>query len=129
MVIMLGGSNDLGMSVKPEIIWDSLKQIYTTIIDEDNRMCTAVTIPESKFDTDWSLKAKNEINSKIFDFYANHRSKMFVSDLCKLMPYHSMSDKQRELFWDDGLHLTQAGYIKFGRFVFRSIQPWLNIYV
>eukprot|EP01084_Bolivina_argentea_P115892 206011_1 len=128
MVIMLGGSNDLGMSVKPEIIWNTLESIYKMIIDEYKCICTGVTIPESQYDNDWSLSAKSEINAKIFDYQQN-KSNMFYCDLCKLMPYHAMTDKQRELFWDDGLHLTKAGYIKFGRFAFRSIQPWLDTYV
>lgn len=35
-------------------------------------------------------------------------------DLCAAIPYFSMSEQLREEIWDDGLHLTQAGYKMMG---------------
>jgi lysophospholipase L1-like esterase len=31
-------------------------------------------------------------------------------DLCDAVPFFSMDQKLREEIWDDGLHLTKAGY-------------------
>lgn len=31
-------------------------------------------------------------------------------DLKTHIPYHSLSDEERDKYWDDGLHLTPAGY-------------------
>lgn len=35
-------------------------------------------------------------------------------DLCAEIPYFSMNEQLREEIWDDGLHLTQAGYKMMG---------------
>ena len=35
-------------------------------------------------------------------------------DLRAAIPYFSMSEQLREEIWDDGLHLTQAGYKMMG---------------
>jgi lysophospholipase L1-like esterase len=34
----------------------------------------------------------------------------FAFDLNKAIPYHSLTDDERKRYWDDGLHLTPAGY-------------------
>ena len=41
----------------------------------------------------------------------------FSMDLFEKMPYHSLSEEDRNVFWDDGLHFTAAGYAKIGRLV------------
>lgn len=35
-------------------------------------------------------------------------------DLCAAVPYFSMDKKLRREIWDDGLHLTKAGYKMMG---------------
>jgi lysophospholipase L1-like esterase len=35
-------------------------------------------------------------------------------DLCAAVPYFSMDERLREKIWDDGLHLTKAGYKMMG---------------
>lgn len=35
-------------------------------------------------------------------------------DLCAAVPYFSMDGKLRREIWDDGLHLTRAGYHMMG---------------
>jgi hypothetical protein len=38
-----------------------------------------------------------------------------VFDLHEAVPYFSMSDANRERYWDDGLHLTPDGYDLMGQ--------------
>lgn len=35
-------------------------------------------------------------------------------DLCVAVPYFSMEKDLRKVIWDDGLHLTRAGYQMMG---------------
>ena len=35
-------------------------------------------------------------------------------DLCAAIPYFSMDEALREEIWDDGVHLTEAGYKMMG---------------
>lgn len=37
------------------------------------------------------------------------------------VPYHTMDEEQREMFWDDGLHFTEEGYKLIGELVGRRL--------
>lgn len=41
-------------------------------------------------------------------------SPRFYMDLCAAVPYFSMDKMLRREIWDDGLHLTKAGYQMMG---------------
>lgn len=45
------------------------------------------------------------------------RMSRFVFDLFEKMPYHSMTEDQRDELWDDGLHFTEKGYEVIGGMV------------
>lgn len=41
---------------------------------------------------------------------ANHQLASYTFDLQKKIPYESLSDSDRGKYWDDGVHLLEAGY-------------------
>lgn len=41
----------------------------------------------------------------------------YTFDLWSVIRYHGISEKTRERLWDDGLHLTAAGYEVMGKAV------------
>lgn len=42
------------------------------------------------------------------------------------MPYHSMSEEDRDEIWDDGLHLTPFGYSVMGGHIAKRIKDLLE---
>lgn len=47
---------------------------------------------------------------------------MFL-DLCKKLPLFALSEKEKDLYWDDGIHLTAKGYDRMGEIVFEVLKP------
>jgi hypothetical protein len=41
----------------------------------------------------------------------------YAYDLHAAIPYHSLTEKERKEYWDDGLHLTSDGYDWMGEFI------------
>lgn len=44
-------------------------------------------------------------------------------DLCKKLPLFALSDKDKDLYWDDGIHLTAKGYDRMGEIAFEVLKP------
>lgn len=42
------------------------------------------------------------------------REGVYIFDLHKEIPYHSMEEEERKEIWDDGLHFTEKGYRRMG---------------
>jgi lysophospholipase L1-like esterase len=64
----------------------------------------------------------------IRDYVANinDQDQVCLVDLDKGIPYHSVSnDEERQRIWDDGLHLTPAGYDRMATLVFDAIKSKL----
>jgi lysophospholipase L1-like esterase len=38
---------------------------------------------------------------------------------------HSLSEEDRKLYWDDGIHFTPKGYERFGELIFEVIKDSL----
>lgn len=48
-------------------------------------------------------------------------------DLCAAVPYFNMSDAQKPRIWDDGLHLTMAGYEMMGEAIAAKLIELLHV--
>lgn len=46
--------------------------------------------------------------------YANKPALSFTLDLEDRIPYHSLTEDERDKYWDDGVHLTEDGYAWMG---------------
>jgi hypothetical protein len=59
---------------------------------------------------------------------ASRRSKprVHLFDLAEALPYEAMPEEQRWEVWDDGVHLTMAGYDRLGQLVAGALLPLMQ---
>ncbi|KAL1988688.1 hypothetical protein VTN96DRAFT_8388 [Rasamsonia emersonii] len=118
-VIVLGGTNDLAYGTfSPSQIFAALQQAWSTALTSstsNNRTnVLALTIPECSAISDRLTRRRDELNAKIL---AHRAERFYTFDLHSALPYHSLSENERERIWDDGLHLTDEGYDLMGELV------------
>ncbi|KAE9382177.1 SGNH hydrolase [Stipitochalara longipes BDJ] len=112
-VIFLGGTNDLGWGKHPSEIYSAVQATTQIPLDNGARILT-LTIPECAAKNKGLDKRRAELNQAIWE---DERDGVFTLDLFEKMPYHSLSEEDRNELWDDGLHFTAAGYAKIGTLV------------
>ncbi|KAG0650846.1 hypothetical protein D0Z07_2285 [Hyphodiscus hymeniophilus] len=115
--LFLGGTNDLGWGLPASEIWSSIKTM-TAIPLRHNSKLVLFTVPECGVKNRDLDARRDELNRLI---KADDREGVYVFDLHSAMPYHSMSEQEREEVWDDGLHFTPRGYEVMGEFVTRRM--------
>ncbi|OLN88813.1 hypothetical protein CCHL11_01926 [Colletotrichum chlorophyti] len=111
--IILGGTNDLAYNVPPQRIFDSLRRVYDSALARGIKVL-ALTVPEcSAKNADLDAR-RRELNAAIL----SHKAQNYHAfDLNPRIPYHALTDRERARYWDDGLHLTPAGYDWMGTHV------------
>lgn len=132
-IIILGGTNDLGSGVSAEKIFqEGLKPMYDMCLNYTQKKIklATMTVIEAAFasPTHKIYKDRQELNAMIRDYVAkiNDQDQVCLVDLDKGIPYHSISnDEERQRIWDDGLHLTPAGYDRMATLVFDAIKSKL----
>ena len=78
----------------------------------------ALTIPERAAEKAGSVLGKKgmEKRVKLNDMLMGYEAERWgVMDLARAVPYHALSEEERDEIWDDGLHLTKEGYDLMGR--------------
>lgn len=120
-VILLGGTNDIGMQIPTKTIINNLQKMYDKISStpasselQTGTSLIAVTIPVAKFDSGFqTAKAlvdnRNVVNDFIRSYVKERKSNASLFDLNVLIPY---SDDDG--LWDDGLHFSPKGYDRIG---------------
>ncbi|CAJ2503868.1 Uu.00g112620.m01.CDS01 [Anthostomella pinea] len=109
--IVLGGSNDLTWNKKAEDVIAALENTWDIALTEGGRVL-AMTVPEYRAKIQRINDRRDEVNKAIM---AHSHPRFYTLDLHKAIPYHAMSDEDRERYWDsDGVHLTAAGYDLMG---------------
>ncbi|KAG5998220.1 hypothetical protein E4U54_002240 [Claviceps lovelessii] len=112
-VIILSGSNDLAYRVPPENMYEAFRLNWNVPLGKGSRVM-ALTIPDAKPRPPWVVEDRNKVNELI----RNHKQRNFYAfDLYSKIPYHSLSEQDKELYWDDGLHLTAKGYDWMGEHI------------
>jgi lysophospholipase L1-like esterase len=138
-VIILAGANDLGMSVAPEKICDSLTELYQLVMEHNNHQCSccAITIPENKFAVNqYAIESRTQVNQFIQNYCSNSnsnseseqsQSQMLFCDLYSQIGYHNLDKSERKKQWEsDGLHFTKYGYMRMGEYIFKCVRPWIQ---
>ncbi|PHH51080.1 hypothetical protein CFIMG_004318RA [Ceratocystis fimbriata CBS 114723] len=111
--IVLGGTSDIAHGTSPQDIYKSLQEIWAVPLSKGKNVL-ALTIPEAQTSTADEVQRRDEVNRLIMQ----HRAEGFYAfDLHTRIPYHSLDDQSRELYWNDGLHLTEDGYDWMGGFI------------
>jgi len=115
-VIILGGSNDLGWGLPPEKVFYNLKQIYATSTEHEIRPI-ACTVP-SILGFDSLIPQRIKLNELI----KRHCSEQEI--LCAdtfQATANPQTQRLLEVYSNDGLHLSTAGYKKLAETVFQEV--------
>ncbi|KAF9769501.1 hypothetical protein IL306_013108 [Fusarium sp. DS 682] len=106
--IVLGGTK-----IPPENIFSALKDIYDVALSRESKVL-ALTVPESQSKGERGMSSRNELNQSILK---NKDTGYYAFDLHSKIPYHALSEQDRERYWDDGLHLRDEGYDWMGNHI------------
>ncbi len=110
MVILLGGSNDLGWGVSVDEIFASLERMWGFILSKGSKLI-ACTVPPVAANMKPFQKRAMELNERIVN--AQYSVDMRVVDL-----FHALANEDGILIpaYDvgDGVHLSVEGYRKMG---------------
>ncbi|EJP70952.1 GDSL-like Lipase/Acylhydrolase [Beauveria bassiana ARSEF 2860] len=105
-VITLGGTNDIAMGCRVDDTFKSLQAAWQIAL---SRRCNvlALTVPETAGNFSSVTAKRKDLNTRILSFKAENYHTL---DLHQKIPYNSLNDSQRDLYWNDGVHLTEQGY-------------------
>lgn len=131
-IIILGGTNDIG-DRRPgdKIFKEGLEQMYGLCLNHSPKTKIVImTVIEISFyqPTDSNDKNRQQLNSMIRDYAAktDDQQRVCLVDLDKGIPYHSVTNnEERNKIWDDGVHLTPAGYNHMATMIFNAIKSKL----
>ncbi|KAM5344487.1 hypothetical protein ACJ41O_013023 [Fusarium nematophilum] len=112
-VILLGGTNDLGHMLAVDRIYDALQSHWSMATAKGSKVL-ALTVPECKAKPEWLELNRLELNQNIL---GHSQPDVYAFDLYSHLPYHSLAKTDRDLYWDDGLHLTADGYEWMGKHI------------
>ncbi|RGB27401.1 SGNH hydrolase-type esterase domain-containing protein [Rhizophagus diaphanus] len=119
-VVILGGTNDVCNMFDSNEIFNKLKKLYD-ICENHGAIVFALTIMEMEFTyIDEPEKRRKEVNELIRNYSAEN-DKIILCDLSKELPINSIPKDQKELYWDDGVHLTVEGYDHMGDIIFEAL--------
>ncbi|RIA84871.1 SGNH hydrolase-type esterase domain-containing protein [Glomus cerebriforme] len=121
-VVILGGTNDIFNKIDPHQIFDGLKKLYD-ICENHGAIVLALTIMEFFYEEYLRPveQRRNKVNELMIRDYSTTNNKIILCDLAKELPANSISEDQRKLYWDDGVHLTVEGYDHMGDIIYESL--------
>ncbi|KAK4692416.1 hypothetical protein P7C71_g4787, partial [Lecanoromycetidae sp. Uapishka_2] len=109
-VIIQAGGNDLGWNRSPEEIFQALKAVWSIALKAGTKVL-ALTVTEHAGASRKNLERLKTLNEMISD---HQEDGFFTADIDKAIPFFDMPEDEREKIWDDGVHLTKAGYERMG---------------
>jgi len=127
LVIILGGTNDIGLSFNKdgEPLFGRLRSLHELAL-RYSPLSVAVTIPETGYETMdrfAALKEKRlQVNTLLKNYAQDSGNKIILSDLSAKLPRESLSHEDYRKFWQDDLHLTSEGYDRMGEIIFEDIK-------
>jgi lysophospholipase L1-like esterase len=132
-IIILAGTNDILDNVSAEKIFkEGLRPMYEMCLNhrEGKTKLAILTVIEIWLYKPGSASENNRqlLNTMIRDYVtnSNQQDRIRLVDLDKCIPFHSITDnKKRKTIWDDGVHLTPAGYDRMASLVFDVIKKTL----
>lgn len=125
-IIMMGGTNDLGLGKKVVEVFEALRVTWRQALDSGAKVL-ALTVPESANRGGHATKRK-----KLNDMIMSHREeskdgkkRFYVADVAVAIPWPEAVDEQDRI-WDDGLHFTPVGYGMLGDAIADTLLEILN---
>jgi lysophospholipase L1-like esterase len=131
LIIIFAGTNDLGYfdnGNEIEKIAENIIGLYK-IAAQNAIPCLIANLPENEFDIiePKFTEKKQKLNQLIKSFSESYRD-IYICDLEKEMPFLSRTKEERNIYWDDELHFTPAGYDELGRIFYENMKFKFNLY-
>ncbi|MFH0748824.1 MAG: GDSL-type esterase/lipase family protein [Candidatus Bathyarchaeota archaeon] len=120
-VIILGGSNDLGWNLSVKFIFSNLKKMFEEAL-KNSIEPIACSVP-SILGFDELIPPRQELNQMI-EHYC-HQAHLFFVDLFAVTA-DPVTQRLREEYSDDGLHLTERGYLIVAEAIFHVLRKKLS---
>ncbi|GJC92387.1 GDSL-like lipase/acylhydrolase [Colletotrichum higginsianum] len=98
-------------------IFDSLRRVYDSAVAKGSKVL-ALTVPERAAKNEGIETLRRQLNNAILSYQSPN---YHAFDLNSRIPYHSLTERERNRYWDDGLHLTAAGYDWMGAHVAEAL--------
>ena len=126
-VIILGGTNDLGMGTKGSDLLSHLLHLHDRA-KETGAKTLALTLPqyinELKPGNEDYKHEKAVVNDGLKSYCEQSDSTYFV-DLWNGLPFCELPAEERVLYWVDGLHMTPRGYDKMAGVIFDCLKQYV----
>ncbi|KAG2436802.1 hypothetical protein HXX76_006325 [Chlamydomonas incerta] len=122
-VVILGGINDLGWDKEPAQVWAGLRQLYEAV-GRHGAQVLALTCMETAYKQgdEKRVELNNLIRTAPSEF-----AHVKLLDLEKALPFpRDKSDAAAAAEWDDGLHLSPAGYDHMAAAVYEALSAQLG---
>lgn len=144
-VIILTGTNDLAAYTKYE---DSRKRFHNDTVFITSLFSKIKTLSDMAMHTGarvllgtiFSRQCEEQLKNKRCDKLANNRKilntkiRYYVLDTKDLLilvdfdrefPYKEMTQQQKQLYWQDDVHFTEAGYERMAKLIYTTMFPYL----
>ncbi|EAQ89382.1 hypothetical protein CHGG_06001 [Chaetomium globosum CBS 148.51] len=112
--IILGGTNDIGMGLPANKIFESLQEVWKVPLSHGCKVL-ALTVPEAGIVAPavrQRIDAKRNLLNKLIKSYQHEN--FYVYDLHAVIPFFSMPLSDRKKYWGDHIHFTADGYDMMG---------------
>lgn len=131
-VIILGGIHDLGRGVRPEVIFDGLRQMYQMVYEHGANLVVLTVNETGRLKTNDPRDAdRHQLNTLIKKYaWENHWAggrRTFCADINEAIPWHRGDLDEKKKLWDDHMHLTPKGYDLIGTLIFKTIVDHLDL--
>ncbi|CAF4537284.1 unnamed protein product, partial [Rotaria socialis] len=110
-----------------------LKVMYDMVLqrtNQDTKLSVMTVIENGYYSPDSNYDQQRQIlNEMIRNYAENHhdQNRICLVDLDKNIKYHSIEDvNQRNIIWDDFVHLTADGYDQMAKIIFQEIYKNIN---
>lgn len=124
-VIILGGTNDLGMGLKGGDLLPHLLGLHDRARETGSRTL-ALAIPqyinELKPGNEGYRNEKAKVNDGLKTYCEQSNSKTVFVDLWNGLPFGTLPAEERVLYWVDGVHMTPQGYDKMAQVIFNCLK-------
>jgi len=122
VVIVLGGTNDLGHHRSKDEILNDIYEIHSTVhnfgIKSNRTIVTfAMTIPPLEWKVDETVRA--EVNNALREYVNKNITKTFLIDIDKVL---TTTHTDRKYYCPDNVHFSPEGYDLIGELVFSSLK-------
>ncbi|GFR40616.1 hypothetical protein Agub_g1197 [Astrephomene gubernaculifera] len=131
-VVILGGINDIGWGADPYTVFTGLQSLYDTSRRHGARVLalTCLETATSRSDTkpnDERSRLNALIRGAGEEAEARGDAGFAVLDLEPLLPFpRDRYDAAGDALWDDGLHLTPAGYDRLAEIIYQGLRDKLD---